>query len=100
MCGLKYLFVMVDSFLYQVGMIVGLMCSLIVKGIVMMFWLCLVGELCIIDVCVVVVQLCELGCDGVIVFGGGLVLDVVKVVMLLVMNLDSMLVEMLEISVL
>lgn len=36
-------------------MIVGLMCSLIVKGIVMMFWLCLVGELCIIDVCAVVV---------------------------------------------
>lgn len=35
-------------------MIVGLTRSLIVKGIVMTFWLCSVGESCIIDVCVVV----------------------------------------------
>lgn len=89
---------MVDSFFYQVGMIVGLECSLVMKGIVMIFWFCFVGEFCVIDVCVVVVQLWDVCCDGVVVFGGGLVLDVVKVVVLLVVNFEQMLGEMMEYS--
>ncbi|EOP4067446.1 ethanolamine utilization ethanol dehydrogenase EutG [Escherichia coli] len=98
--GLKHLFVMADSFLHQAGMTAGLTRSLAVKGIAMTLWLCPVGEPCITDVCAVVAQLRESGCDGVIAFGGGSVLDAAKAVALLVTNPDSTLAEMSETSVL
>lgn len=98
--GLKHLFVMADSFLHQAGMTAGLTRSLAVKGIAMTLWLCPVGEPCITDVCAAVAQLRESGCDGVIAFGGGSVLDAAKAVALLVTNPDSTLAEMSETSVL
>ena len=98
--GLKHLFVMADSFLHQAGMTAGLTCSLAVKGIAMTLWPCPVGEPCITDVCAAVAQLRESGCDGVIAFGGGSVLDAAKAVALLVTNPDSTLAEMSETSVL
>ena len=76
--GLKHLFVMADSFLHQAGMTAGLTRSLAVKGIAMTLWPCPVGEPCITDVCAAVAQLRESGCDGVIAFGGGSVLDAAK----------------------
>ena len=76
--GLKHLFVMADSFLHQAGMTAGLTRSLTVKGIAMTLWPCPVGEPCITDVCAAVAQLRESGCDGVIAFGGGSVLDAAK----------------------
>ncbi|MCW9806132.1 ethanolamine utilization ethanol dehydrogenase EutG [Escherichia coli] len=97
---LKHLFVMADSFLHQAGMTAGLTRSLAVKGIAMTLWLCPVGEPCITDVCAAVAQLRESGCDGVIAFGGGSVLDAAKAVALLVTNPDSTLAEMSETSVL
>lgn len=98
--GLKHLFVMADSFLHQAGMTAGLTRSLAVKGIAMTLWPCPVGEPCITDVCAAVAQLRESGCDGVIAFGGGSVLDAAKAVALLVTNPDSTLAEMSETSVL
>lgn len=98
--GLKHLFVMADSFLHQAGMTAGLTRSLTVKGIAMTLWPCPVGEPCITDVCAAVAQLRESGCDGVIAFGGGSVLDAAKAVTLLVTNPDSTLAEMSETSVL
>ena len=98
--GLKHLFVMADSFLHQAGMTAGLTRSLAVKGIAMTLWSCPVGEPCITDVCAAVAQLRESGCDGVIAFGGGSVLDAAKAVALLVTNPDSTLAEMSETSVL
>lgn len=98
--GLKHLFVMADSFLHQTGMTAGLTRSLAVKGIAMTLWPCPVGEPCITDVCAAVAQLRESGCDGVIAFGGGSVLDAAKAVALLVTNPDSTLAEMSETSVL
>ncbi|WP_285277090.1 iron-containing alcohol dehydrogenase, partial [Escherichia coli] len=96
--GLKHLFVMADSFLHQAGMTAGLTRSLTVKGIAMTLWPCPVGEPCITDVCAAVAQLRESGCDGVIAFGGGSVLDAAKAVTLLVTNPDSTLAEMSETS--
>ena len=81
-------------------MTAGLTRSLAVKGIAMTLWPCPVGEPCITDVCAAVVQLRESGCDGVIAFGGGSVLDAAKAVALLVTNPDSTLAEMSETSVL
>ncbi|MCF3406965.1 iron-containing alcohol dehydrogenase [Escherichia coli] len=98
--GLKHLFVMADSFLHQAGMTAGLTRSLTFKGIAMTLWPCPVGEPCITDVCAAVAQLRESGCDGVIAFGGGSVLDAAKAVTLLVTNPDSTLAEMSETSVL
>ncbi len=98
--GLKHLFVMADSFLHQAGMTAGLTRSLAVKGIAMTLWPCPVGEPCITDVCAAVAQLRESGCEGVIAFGGGSVLDAAKAVALLVTNPDSTLAEMSETSVL
>lgn len=98
--GLKHLFVMADSFLHQAGMTAGLTRSLAVKGIAMTLWPCPVGEPCITDVCAAAAQLRESGCDGVIAFGGGSVLDAAKAVALLVTNPDSTLAEMSETSVL
>ncbi|EFU7551721.1 ethanolamine utilization ethanol dehydrogenase EutG [Escherichia coli] len=98
--GLKHLFVMADSFLHQAGMTAGLTRSLAVKGIAMTLWPCPVGEPCITDVCAAVAQLRESGCDGVIAFGGGSVLDAAKAVALLVTTPDSTLAEMSETSVL
>ena len=82
------------------GMTAGLTRSLTVKGIAMTLWPCPVGEPCITDVCAAVAQLRESGCDGVIAFGGGSVLDAAKAVTLLVTNPDSTLAEMSETSVL
>ncbi len=65
-------------------MTAGLTRSLAVKGIAMTLWPCPVGEPCITDVCAAVAQLRESGCDGVIAFGGGSVLDAAKAVALLV----------------
>lgn len=81
-------------------MTAGLTRSLTVKGIAMTLWPCPVGEPCITDVCAAVAQLRESGCDGVIAFGGGSVLDAAKAVTLLVTNPDSTLAEMSETSVL
>lgn len=81
-------------------MTAGLTRSLAVKGIAMTLWPCPVGEPCITDVCAAVAQLRESGCDGVIAFGGGSVLDAAKAVALLVTNPDSTLAEMSETSVL
>ena len=94
--GLKHLFVMADSFLHQAGMTAGLTRSLAVKGIAMTLWPCPVGEPCITDVCAAVAQLRESGCDGVIAFGGGSVLDAAKAVALLVANPEQTLGEMTE----
>ncbi|HFZ8995751.1 TPA: ethanolamine utilization ethanol dehydrogenase EutG [Citrobacter freundii] len=98
--GLKHLFVMVDSFLYQAGMTASLERSLAMKGVAITLWPCPPGEPCITDVCAAVAHLRESRCEGVVAFGGGSVLDAAKAVALLVTNPEWMLSEMAETSVL
>ncbi|MTH45915.1 ethanolamine utilization ethanol dehydrogenase EutG [Intestinirhabdus alba] len=98
--GLTHLFVMVDGFLHRAGMTAGLARSLGMKGVAMTLWPCPAGEPCITDVCTAVAQLREAGCDGVLAFGGGSVLDAAKAVALLATNPEQTLADMTERSVL
>lgn len=94
--GCKHPFVMTDSFLHQAGMTAPLARSLAMKGLAMTLWPCPVGEPCITDVCAAVAQLRESGCDGVVAFGGGSVLDAAKAVALLIANPEHRLADIAE----
>ena len=98
--GLTHLFVMVDPSLHQAGMTAALERSLAIKGVALTLWPCPPGEPCTTDVNLAVARLCEAGCDGVLAFGGGSVLDAAKAVALRVSNPDLPLAEMTELSML